>query len=651
MKIFFFTFFPLIYGLINNARIEIKPRGVFSTSKNDMEEVFKFKNLIEETSYGELMDEIDQHKISKIYLSKNSDTVISKKSDPLGNVITDYSITKINPFATPQLIEKTTREHVNMIFLQEPTVSFQEGALRSVFQFGESYIFPFLFLSFIISLFRNASAISGGLPGMPGMPGLKDINADKLTVEKSNITLNSFAGSEEIFEECTEIVSYLRNDTLYKAAGAEIPKGILLEGPPGTGKTLLAKAIASEADANFISVVASEFVELFVGMGAAKIRGLFKKARENKPCIIFIDEIDAVGRQRGAGINLSNDEREQTLNQLLAEMDGFEDNDGILIMAATNRKDVLDAALLRPGRFDRLLTVSLPDRNSRKAIFGVHSKNKQLSPDIDFDAIAELTGGFSGAEIKNLLNEAAIFAARKGNTVIEKSDLFNALDKAVVGLVKRNDTRSEESKLRVAIHEIGHAFLAAHFNETFELKKVTIQSTYNGAGGYTIFNECQNISESGLYTKRILNQRLIIGMGGKAAESVFYGDENISLGATQDLKQANSLAQQMIGNYGMGNKLESFYNENIGSDRNPFLGKSLSGGYKYSEKIREISDKEGLELVNDAYQTAKEILSENKHYVDKLIDELLIKKTLYTDDVYYLMRNETTLRVLNGSKV
>ena len=651
MKIFFFTFFPLIYGFINNARLTVKSKVLFAVNKNNIDEVNKFKNFIEETSYGELMDEIDNHKISNIYLNKNSDTIISENAEPLGSVLTDYSITKINPFAVPALLEKTTKEHVNMIFLQEPTISFQEGALRSFFQFGEYYIFPFLFLSFIISLFRNAGEISGGLPGMPSMPGSKDINADKLTVEKSNITLNSFAGSEEIFEECTEIVSYLKNDTLYKAAGAEIPKGILLEGPPGTGKTLLAKAIASEAEANFISVAASEFVELFVGMGAAKIRNLFKKARENKPCIIFIDEIDAVGRQRGAGINLSNDEREQTLNQLLAEMDGFADNEGILIMAATNRKDVLDSALLRPGRFDRLLTVSLPDRNSRKAIFGVHSKNKQLSPDIDFEAIAELTGGFSGAQIKNLLNEAAIFAARKGNTVIEKSDLFNALDKAIVGLVKRNDTRSEESKLRVAIHEIGHAYLAAHFNETFELKKVTIQSTYNGAGGYTIFNEYQNISESGLYTKQILNQRLIIGMGGKAAESVFYGDENISLGATQDLKQANSLAQQMIGNYGMGNKLESFYNENIGSDRNPFLGRSLSGGYKYSEKIKEISDKEGLELVNDAYQTAKEILSENKHYVDKLVDELLLKKTLYANDVHNLMSNETVSRPFDGAKI
>jgi len=635
MKILFFSFIlPLVGGLISTKRLSPR-KSTFI--KDQLNEVLKYKDLLQETSYDELINSVDSHKLSKIYLSKNLDSVIGEKIDAEGDIIADYTITKINPFITNSLVETATKSKVTTYFSQPTSVS--PNPFQGVLQFADSYVFPFLFLTFIISLFRNgAQGMSGGLPGMPNM---KNINADKLIVTKSNITINSFAGSEEIFEECTEIVSYLKNDTLYKAAGAEIPKGILLEGPPGTGKTLLAKAIASEADANFISIAASEFVELFVGMGAAKIRNLFKKARENKPCIIFIDEIDAVGRQRGAGINLSNDEREQTLNQLLAEMDGFADNEGVLIIAATNRKDVLDSALLRPGRFDRQITVSLPDRNSRKAIFNVHAQNKQFAPDVSFDAIAELTGGFSGAQIKNILNEAAIYAARKGNAVISQVDVLNALDKAIVGLVKRNDTRSEESKLRVSIHEIGHAFLAAHYNETFELKKVTIQSTYNGAGGYTIFNEHQNISESGLYTKKILTQRLIIGMGGKAAESVFYGDENISLGATQDLKQSNSLAQQMIGNYGMGNKLESFYNENIGSDRNPFLGRSLGTGYKYSEKIKEISDKEVLELVNDAYQTAKEILIENKPLLDKLVDELLIKKTLYTKDFHEVINNKT----------
>jgi len=474
---------------------------------------------------------------------------------------------------------------------------------------------------------------NGGLPGMPGFQNNKAIDADKINMVKANISLNSFAGSPEIFEECTEVVSYLKNSTIYKSAGAEIPRGILLEGPPGTGKTLLAKAIASEADANFISIAASEFVELFVGMGASKVRALFKRARDNKPCILFIDEIDAVGRQRGAGINMANDEREQTLNQLLAEMDGFADNEGILIIAATNRKDVLDAALLRPGRFDRIITVALPDRESRKEIFKVHSKNKFLSPSINFELVSELTNGFSGAQIKNLLNEAAIFASRRGETVIQELDLLNAVDKLVVGLSKKIDNRSEESKRRVAIHEIGHAILVAIFSEYFDLKKVTMQSTYNGAGGYTLFNEYENITDSGLYTKDLLKKRLLIGMGGKAAENIFYGEDFVSVGAVQDLKQTNSLAQQMIGNYGMGKRLEAFYNENIDNGRTPFLGRSLGGGDKYSEKTKEILDKESLDLVNNAYNDAKMILLENKEKMNILVDELMKNYTLYGKDV------------------
>jgi len=638
MKIFFFAYLvPLAQCFIQTTKIP-HPRPLWATQDySNINEVLKYKDIIDETSYRELLNNIDSKAISKIYFSKNLDAVISEKTEAEGEIVTDYSITKINPFITDSLVERATKKEVDTFFSQPPTP--QDNPFRGVLQFADSYVFPFLFLTFIISLFRGAGqGITGGLPSMPGS---KDINADKLLVTKSNITINSFAGSEEIFEECTEIVSYLKNDTLYKAAGAEIPKGILLEGPPGTGKTLLAKAIASEADANFIAVPASEFVELFVGMGAAKIRNLFKKARENTPCIIFIDEIDAVGRQRGAGINLSNDEREQTLNQLLAEMDGFGDNEGVLVIAATNRKDVLDSALLRPGRFDRQITVSLPDKSSRLAIFKVHAQNKQFSPDVNFDTVAELTGGFSGAQIKNILNEAAIFAARKGNTIISQADVLNALDKSLVGLVKRNDTRSNESRLRVAIHEIGHAFLAAYFNQTFELKKVTIQSTYNGAGGYTIFNEFANITESGLYTKSVLTQRLIIGMGGKAAEQIFYGTDEVSLGATQDLKQSNSLAQQMIGNYGMGRQLETFYNDNVGSDRNPFLGRTLGTGYKYSEKIKEISDKETLVLVNSAYQKAKKILTENRPMVNKLVDELVKKNTLLGGEVYELLRGGT----------
>ena len=378
-------------------------------------------------------------------------------------------------------------------------------------------------------------------------------------------------------------------------------------------------------------------------MGASKIRNLFETARENTPCIIFIDEIDAVGRQRGAGINMANDEREQTLNQLLSEMDGFADNEGILVMAATNRRDVLDAALLRPGRFDRIINVPLPDTESREKILKVHTKNKILASSVNLNLVAELTSGFSGAQLKNLMNEAAILCARDGNTVITEMNILDSLDKLIVGIVKKVDTRDAESKRRVAIHESGHAILAAIYNNYFDLKKVSIQSTYNGAGGYTVFNEYRNITESGLYTKDLLFKRLMVGMGGKAAENIFYGDEHVSVGAVQDLKQTNSLAQRMIGNYGMGLKMEVFYNDEVDNERNPFLGRSLSMGAKYSEHTKEIFDKESLNLVKNAYAEAKTILSENKEIMEVLIKKLLENSVLVGSDVIEIINNNTRI--------
>jgi len=638
MKISLKYLFLLFVGCKSFTSKLIPKKGkIFMAESENINEVLKYKNVLQQTNYNNLINKMDKHEISKIYFTNTLDNAISENDNSEGDILTDYSATTINPFIAKPLIDKAIENKVETYFLQPPQYSGFDQIARNVGVFFEGYVLPFFFISFIISLFRNMSNISGGMPGLPKLPGSKDIDTDKLNMIKANISLSSFAGSAEIFEECTEVVSYLKNDTIYKLAGAEIPRGILLEGPPGTGKTLLAKAIASEADANFIAVAASEFVELFVGMGAAKIRGVFKKARDNKPCILFIDEIDAVGRQRGAGINMANDEREQTLNQLLAEMDGFADNDGILIMAATNRKDVLDSALLRPGRFDRIINVPLPDRESRKEIFKVHSRNKKLSSDINFELVSELTSGFSGAQIKNLLNEAAIYAARRNETTILETDLINSVDKLIVGLVKRNDTRSEDARYRIAVHETGHALLTVLFYNYFELKKVTTQSTYNGAGGYTLFNEMRNISESGLYTKDLLKKRLIIGMGGKAAENIIYGDLHVSVGAVQDLKQSNSLAQRMIGNYGMGKKLETFYNENIDNERTPFLGKSIGNGNKYSEKIRDIFDRESMDLVNEAYEDAKRLLLENKGLMEKIVQELMNRNTLYAKDISELL--------------
>ncbi len=603
----------------------------------------KSKYLFDDISYNSLITKINNHQIDTLYFPNKLDEVLSHdaidNSDKLSLI--QFHKTTISPMIVDNLVDISTKNNIDTIFIPFQSPGFVESALSSTVQIFQNYILPFIFFSTIISLFRfqqmnNGMGSSNGF--MNGLTSLNNnIKKDKVTMQKANISLNSFAGSPEIFEECTEVVSYLKNGTLYQNAGAEIPRGILLEGPPGTGKTLLAKAIASEADANFISVAASEFVEIFVGVGASKIRGLFKQARENKPCIIFIDEIDAVGRQRGAGVNMANDEREQTLNQLLAEMDGFSQNDGILVMAATNRKDVLDAALLRPGRFDRIITVPFPDKTSRKEILLVHSKNKMLDKFINLDLISELTAGFSGAQLKNLMNEAAIFAARNSRIEIKETDIYSALDKLTVGLIRKTDTRSDEARRRIAIHETGHALLAASYPEYFELKKVSIQSTYNGAGGYTIFNEYQNITESGLYTKDLLKKRLTVIMGGKAAEYIFYGENHVSLGAIQDLKQANSLAQKMVGNFGMGIDLEVFYNENVESDRNPFLGRSLGIGDKYSEATKKIMDKESLQLVTDAYETAKEILSTKIQKMNQVIELLIENENIPGSSVNHLL--------------
>jgi len=596
----------------------------------------RVKPYLHEDQYTSLISKIKTHKISELYFPPKLDAVVSHNVDVVDDPNEDYSITTVNPSIVTSIVKLADENEVNTIFLKDPPQNQYIADAANLFNFALNSVFPIFLLVSIFRVFTMNQPPMGGGFG-PNMGKQPQINVDKLSIQQNNITLSSFAGSEEIMRECTEVVSYLKNSTLYEMAGAKIPRGILLEGPPGSGKTLLAKAIASEAEANFIATSGSEFVEIFVGMGASKVRNLFDTARNSRPCIIFIDEIDAVGRQRGAGINMANDEREQTLNQLLAEMDGFADNDGIMVIAATNRKDVLDAALLRPGRFDRIITVPYPDRESRKSILQVHATNKKLDENINLDYIAELTAGFSGAQLKNLLNEAAIYAVRNGGIMITEANIVDALEKLIVGIVKTRDERSPDSLKRVAIHEIGHAFLAAHFKQYFDLKKVTIQSTYNGAGGYTLFNEYLNITESGLYTKDLLTKRLIVTMGGKAAETIYYGNDYVSVGAVQDLKQANSLAKRMIGNYGMGNKLEAFYNENVEDDRNPFLGRSLALGSKYSEKTKDIMDRETLELVTFALNEAKNILMNHQQIVNELVDCLFNNTTLTGSEVFHKM--------------
>ena len=635
--------FKLNNRFLYNKKSFLQLNNNFQTEEDfqDLNFIHKCKNFFKVENYNDMINELNDHKFSKIFVNNNYKQIVAVENSGLkieDDLYNHYHRVDINPIVLPNLVEKSSDLHLPLYFVNFASDSIIniQNLLGEVFTIA-SYAIPALFLFSFISFLINMNPVSNRMNikgrsssnnnpfGM--IPNFNSERDDNFI--KPNISLASWAGSPEVVEECKEVISYIENKEKYNKIGADMPKGILLEGPPGTGKTLLAKAIASETNSTFISIAGSEFVELFVGMGAARVRELFDNARESTPCIIFIDEIDAVGRQRGAGINMANDEREQTLNQLLYEMDGFNNNEDIVIMAATNRKDVLDQALLRPGRFDRIIRVPLPDKQSREKILEFYFNKKNISKTYDISSIAELTDGFSGAQLKNLINEAAIISVKNNYTEIQEKYIFDAFEKSIVGLIKTNASIAPSTKLRVAIHESGHSLLALKYSEYFDFQKASIQPTYNGAGGYTIFSEKPEIKDGGLYTKDLLKKRLIISMGGKAAESIYYGNDFVSLGAIQDLKQANNLAKRMIGNFGMGNKLEVFFNEDIGDDSNPFLGRSLALGDKYSENTRLIMDQESLDLVKEAYFTAKNILEENK---DKLIE---FSELLQSNNVVY----------------
>jgi len=559
---------------------------------------------IEAESMGSLLAKIENEEIQEIIFSQDLTMVVTLDDDE------SIHKTIIHPVISTEIVKEAKNHHAEIMFLpiEKP---FNWFNVLFYVPFG---IYAYSFLRNFLGLNRpNPLNPMGGNGGF-GAPNLNYLG------EKPTITLKDWAGSPEIFEECTEIVSYLKNSTNYKNVGARIPKGILLEGPPGTGKTLLAKAIAGEAKATFLAVTGSEFVELFVGMGASRVRKLFQEARRKKPTIIFIDEIDALGKSRNSASGFGgNDEREQTLNQLLAEMDGFYGTEEILVIGATNRKDTLDSALLRPGRFDRIVTVPLPDANSRRAILQVHAKNLPISATIDWENIVSLTAGYSGAQLKNLLNEAAILVARLGMKEITSDFVFQALEKLMVGVIKRNETRDENTLERVAIHEIGHTLAVLDSPDIFDFEKVTIQATYNGAGGYTIFREKEALMEGGMYTKDILMRRLMVALGGKAAETIYYGKDNVSLGASQDLKQANELAKKMIQDFGFGQELEVY-------SKLPSESGFTSSSSEYTaSKV----DQEIATLVNIAYHNVTRLLESKRNEMESMKSKLLSSETRY----------------------
>lgn len=448
---------------------------------------------------------------------------------------------------------------------------------------------------------------------------------------KLKVRFSDVAGADEEKEELEEIVQFLKEPKKYVELGARIPKGVLLVGPPGTGKTLLAKAVAGEAGVPFFSISGSDFVEMFVGVGASRVRDLFEQAKKNAPCIIFIDEIDAVGRHRGAGLGGGHDEREQTLNQLLVEMDGFGVNEGVIILAATNRPDILDPALMRPGRFDRQVVVSYPDIKGREAILRVHSKNKPLGPDVDLKDIAKTTPGFTGADLENLLNEAALLAARKNLKSITMVEIKEANYKVMMGPEKKSRVISDKEKKLTAYHEAGHAIAVRVVSTTVKVDRVTIIPS-GRAGGFTSFKPDEDRQ---YMTKGQLLEKIIVSLGGRAAEELVLGE--ISTGASNDLKHANKIARDMITKYGMSDDLTNL----VFGDENDevFLGKSYAHARNYSEDISAKIDAEVKKIIDDAYAETKEILTENRQKLEDIAKALLDKERLDADEFEEIFKN------------
>ncbi|MCT7985851.1 ATP-dependent zinc metalloprotease FtsH [Laspinema sp. A4] len=456
---------------------------------------------------------------------------------------------------------------------------------------------------------------------------------------KTGVMFDDVAGIEEAKEELQEVVTFLKKPERFTAIGAKIPKGVLLIGPPGTGKTLLAKAIAGEAGVPFFSISGSEFVEMFVGVGASRVRDLFKKAKENSPCIVFIDEIDAVGRQRGAGIGGGNDEREQTLNQLLTEMDGFEGNSGIIIIAATNRPDVLDQALLRPGRFDRQVMVDLPSYNGRLGILQVHARNKKLAPEVSIEAIARRTPGFSGADLANLLNEAAILTARRRKEEIGPLEIDDAIDRITIGLQLTPLLDSKKKRL-IAYHEIGHALLMTLLENSDPLNKVTIIPRSGGIGGFAQQSFNEEMIDSGLYTRAWLIDRITITLGGRAAEQEVFGDTEITIGASNDIRVVADLAREMVTRYGMS-ALGPLALETQNAE--VFLGRDLGSKADYSEEVASKVDRQVREIAFDCYEKARVILRQHRSLLDRLVDMLLEQETIEGEDFRTLVSQSVEL--------
>lgn len=560
-------------------------------------------------TYGRFLEYLDMGWIKRVDLYDDSHTAIVEAVGPeLGNRIQRIRVEL--PTTAPELITKLRKANVDID-------AHPNSENVSTWNIVGNLVFPLLLIGGLIFLFRRSNNMQGG----PGQAMNFGKSKARFSMEaKTGVTFDDVAGVDEAKEEFQEVVSFLKRPERFTAVGAKIPKGVMLVGPPGTGKTLLAKAIAGEAGVPFFSISGSEFVEMFVGVGASRVRDLFKKAKENSPCIIFIDEIDAVGRQRGTGIGGGNDEREQTLNQLLTEMDGFEGNTGIIIIAATNRVDVLDSALLRPGRFDRQVTVNVPDVKGRLDILNVHARNKKLSPEISLEVIARRTPGFSGADLANLLNEGAILTARRRKEAMTMSEIDSAIDRVIAGMEGTVLIDSKTKRL-IAYHEVGHAIIGTLLVHHDPVQKVTLIPR-GQAKGLTWFTPSE---EQSLISRSQILARIMGALGGRAAEEVVFGSPEVTTGAGNDLQQVTSMARQMVTRFGMSN-IGPLALENQTTD--PFLGRTMGSSSEYSEDIASRIDMQIRSIIQHCHDETVNLIRENRVIMDKLVDLLIEKETI-----------------------
>ncbi len=576
-------------------------------------------------TYGRFLDYLDAGRVTSVDFYENGRTAIVEAVDPqVDNKVQRWRVDL--PGNAPELVERLRTSDISLDSHQPR----QDGAIIGILG---NLLFPVLLIGGLFFLFRRSNGGAGG-PGQAMNFGKS--KARFMMEANTGVMFDDVAGIEEAKEELQEVVTFLKKPERFTAIGARIPKGVLLVGPPGTGKTLLAKAIAGEAGTPFFSISGSEFVEMFVGVGASRVRDLFKKAKENAPCIIFIDEIDAVGRSRGAGIGGGNDEREQTLNQLLTEMDGFEGNTGIIVIAATNRADVLDSALLRPGRFDRQVSVDPPDIKGRREVLEVHARNKKVADDISLDAIARRTPGFTGADLANLLNEAAILTARRRKEAVTMLEIDDAIDRVVAGM-EGTPLTDGKSKRLIAYHEVGHAIIATMIKAHDPLQKVTLIPR-GQAQGLTWFTPSE---DQMLISRAQLKARICGALGGRAAEDVIFGEDEITTGAGNDLQQVTNMARQMVTKFGMSEDLGQLALESEQGE--VFLGGSWGGRSEYSEEIASRIDAAVRDIVKDCYDNTVRIIRENRDVIDRVVDLLIEKESIDGDEFRKIVSEYTTV--------